>query len=542
MKLFRISLQTKILGLVLTLVLLIIISLTTIFTVMEKEQIERQKGRFILELSKTIALMPSIKNAFYTSDPAKIIQPIVEKIRKQVGAEFIVVGNKEGIRYSHPIPDRIGRHMVGGDNYRALVLGESYISRAVGSLGPSLRGKSPILDDNGQIIGIVSVGIMQQDIKQQIFNNAKKVASIALIAFIIAIIGSSLLARNIRKDTMGLEPYQIAALYKEKNAVIESVREGILVIDKNGLITVMNQTARRLLNFHGDFTGLKIEKVIPNTQMYDILRTGKSQHDVELVLPHNTLIVNRKPIIDKGQVVGAVASFRDKTEIEQMLNTLSEVRKYSEDLRAQTHEFTNKLYVLSGLLQIGEYDEAIKMIQQETETYEFQNRILFDQIYDRKVQAILLGKLAMASEKKLEFRIDNNSSLNVLPEQIKISHLITILGNLIDNAFEAVVDSQHPVVTFFATDLGNDIIFEISDNGCGIKEENLPKIFTRGFSTKPKGDQSRGYGLSNVLKSVELLNGTIEVQKNKMGGTVFTVYLPKFTGGESYEAGQGGHC
>ncbi|WP_027725948.1 ATP-binding protein [Tuberibacillus calidus] len=542
MKLFRISLQTKILGLVLTLVLLIIISLTTIFTVMEKEQIERQKGRLVLELSKTIALMPSIKNAFYTSDPAKIIQPIVEKIRKQVGAEFIVVGNKEGIRYSHPIPDRIGRHMVGGDNYRALVLGESYISRAVGSLGPSLRGKSPILDDNGQIIGIVSVGIMQQDIKQQIFNNAKKVASIALIAFIIAIIGSSLLARNIRKDTMGLEPYQIAALYKEKNAVIESVREGILVIDKNGLITVMNQTARRLLNFHGDFTGLKIEKVIPNTQMYDILRTGKSQHDVELVLPHNTLIVNRKPIIDKGQVVGAVASFRDKTEIEQMLNTLSEVRKYSEDLRAQTHEFTNKLYVLSGLLQIGEYDEAIKMIQQETETYEFQNRILFDQIYDRKVQAILLGKLAMASEKKLEFRIDNNSSLNVLPEQIKISHLITILGNLIDNAFEAVVDSQHPVVTFFATDLGNDIIFEISDNGCGIKEENLPKIFTRGFSTKPKGDQSRGYGLSNVLKSVELLNGTIEVQKNKMGGTVFTVYLPKFTGGESYEAGQGGHC
>jgi len=542
MKLFRISLQTKILGLVLTLVLLIIISLTAIFTVMEKEQIERQKGRFILELSKTIALMPSIKNAFYTSDPAKIIQPIVEKIRKQVGAEFIVVGNKEGIRYSHPIPDRIGRHMVGGDNYRALVLGESYISRAVGSLGPSLRGKSPILDDNGQIIGIVSVGIMQQDIKQQIFNNAKKVASIALIAFIIAIIGSSLLARNIRKDTMGLEPYQIAALYKEKNAVIESVREGILVIDKNGLITVMNQTARRLLNFHGDFTGLKIEKVIPNTQMYDILRTGKSQRDVELVLPHNTLIVNRKPIIDKGQVVGAVASFRDKTEIEQMLNTLSEVRKYSEDLRAQTHEFTNKLYVLSGLLQIGEYDEAIKMIQQETETYEFQNRILFDQIYDRKVQAILLGKLAMASEKKLEFRIDNNSSLNVLPEQIKISHLITILGNLIDNAFEAVVDSQHPVVTFFATDLGNDIIFEISDNGCGIKEENLPKIFTRGFSTKPKGDQSRGYGLSNVLKSVELLNGTIEVQKNKMGGTVFTVYLPKCTGGESYEAGQGGNC
>lgn len=527
MKLFRVSLQTKILGLLITLILLVIVSLTAVFTVMDNEQIERQKGRLALEVSKTVALMPSVRDAFYTSDPSVIIQPIVEKIRKQVGAEFIVVGNKDGIRYSHPVPDRIGKHMVGGDNYRALVLGEYYTSKAVGSLGPSLRGKSPIFDDDGRIIGIVSVGFMQDDIREQIWENELKVGRISLIVLIIAVLGGILLARNIRKDTMGLEPYQIASLYKERSAVIQAVREGILVIDKSGTITIMNQNAQRLLNFEGDYKRMKIEELLPNTHMYEVLDSGEIQQNQEMVLEYKTLIVNRTPIIDKGEVAGVVASFRDKSEVEEMVNTLSEVRKYSEDLRAQTHEFINKLYVLSGLMQLGDYEEAIQMIQSETAAFEFQNRILFDQIHDLKIQAIILGKVAKASEKKIHFIIDENSSLQFLPKHIKISHLITILGNLIDNAFEAVENKHNPEVTFFATDLGDDIIFEVSDNGCGIKEISQSEIFRRGFSTKKSDGDLRGYGLSNVSESVKLLKGNIEVQSGEGKGTVFTVYLPK---------------
>ncbi|MFC7394557.1 ATP-binding protein [Scopulibacillus cellulosilyticus] len=528
MRLFKMSLQTKILGLVLSLVFLIIVLLTASFTYMEGEQIEEQKGQLALQISKTISTMPTIINAFNTDDPSKIIQPIVEKIRKKTGAEFIVVGNKQSIRYSHPNPKRIGHKMVGGDNYRALVLGKSYISKAKGSLGTSLRGKSAIFNHNGQIVGIVSVGFLFEDIKVQIIKNIIKVSLISLAVLIISIFGSILLARNIRKDTMGLEPYQIAALYKERNAILHSVKEGIIAVDKNGVITMMNQTAKHLLNFSGDFHNKKVEEILPTTRLYEVLQTGEPQADKEMVLKNKTVIVNRTPIFDKNnkEVIGVVASFRDKTEIEQMVNTLSEVRRYSEDLRAQTHEFTNKLYVLSGLIQLGEYEQAMNMIQDETAALKFQNRILFDQIKDVKVQAILLGKLGKASEKKIRFDIDSNSSLQSLPKQMTLSHLIIIIGNLIDNAFEAVAGTKDACVNFFTTDLGQDIIFEITDNGAGINEEDISLLFNRGFSTK-SGHEPRGFGLANVKEAINELGGCIEVQSKIGEGSIFIVYLPK---------------
>ncbi|MBM7646170.1 CitB family two-component system sensor histidine kinase CitS [Scopulibacillus daqui] len=526
-------------GLVLSLVFLIIILLTASFTYIEGKQIKEQKGHLALELSKTISSMPEIINAFHTDDPAKIIQPLVEKIRKETGAEFIVVGNKQGIRYSHPDPNRIGHKMVGGDNKRALVSGKSYVSKAKGSLGISLRGKSPVLNDKHQVIGIVSVGFLFQDIKEQMIKNIIKVALISLIVLIVAVFVSILLARNIRKETMGLEPYQIAALYKERNAILQAVKEGIIAVDKNGVITMMNQTAKHLLNLRGDFHNKKIEDVFPATRLYEVLQTGEPQTDQEMILQNRTIIVNRTPIFDKNneEVIGVVASFRDKTEIKQMVNALSEVRRYSEDLRAQTHEFTNKLYVLSGLIQLGEYDKAMDMIRDETAALNVQNRILFDQIKDVKVQAIILGKLGKASEKKIKFNIDTNSSLQSLPEHIKLPHLIIIIGNLIDNAFEAAASVRNAHVNFFTTDLGQDIIFEISDNGMGINEEDIPLLFNRGFSDK-SGHEPRGFGLANVKEAVNELEGIVEVQSKPEEGSAFIVYLPKDSrGGQTNESG-----
>ncbi|WP_318035979.1 sensor histidine kinase [Halobacillus shinanisalinarum] len=523
----RLSLQTKILVLVLSLVLFIIILLTASFTYLEAKEIEKQKAQLALKISKTISFMPEVIEALQTKGSEGIIQPTAERIREEIGAEFIVVGNKEGIRYSHPVPERIGEKMVGEDNYRALVEEEYYTSRAVGSLGPSLRGKSPIFSENGQVIGIVSVGFLMKDIKEQIFHNVLRVSFKSLIVLLLAVAGSVMLSRNIRKDTMGLEPYQIATLHTEKDAILQSTREGLLSYDEAGRVTMMNQTAKKLLNISGGFRHLKIENLLPSSHLYQIFKTGKPQMDQELLLEDKTLIINRTPIFHKDQVKGVVASFRDKTEIEQMLHTISEVKSYSEDLRAQTHEFTNKLYVLSSLLQLGEYEEAVEMIQNETANVEVKNRILFNQIEDSKVQAILLGKIGKASEKKIGFEIDSNSSLQGLPSHINLTHLIVIIGNLVDNAFEAVANhDQHPQVTFFATDLGNDIIFEIHDNGAGIPEENKALLFNRGFTDK-ESLEPRGYGLANVKAAVNQLQGMVEFHSEIGTGTVFTVYLPK---------------
>lgn len=522
----KISLQTRIFGLVLLLGLLLILLLTVFFSYMESKQIEENKGRLALEISKTVSFIPGIIDAFQTSAPSETIQPIADKIRKETGAEFVVIGNKDGTRYSHPMKSMIGKKMKGGDNEKALRDGKYYVSKAKGSLGPSIRGKSPVFNKQGKIIGIVSVGFLLEDVNEQITKNVIKVVFVSLFALLISLLGSTLLARNIRKDTMGLEPYEIAALYKEKNAVLHGVKEGILAINKEGFITMMNQPAKILLHIKGTVRHLKVDGLFPSDYLYEVLRTGTPQVDKQMIWKDNTVIVNCTPLYDEDGISGVVASFRDKTEIDQMLNTISEVRGYSEDLRAQTHEFTNKLYVLSGLLQLGEYQQAVEMIESETQVLRFQNSIVFNQIKDTKVQAILLGKLGKASEKKIKFEINPDSYLEEMSTHFKLSSLIVILGNLIDNAFEAVYGRSSPEVKFFVTDIGSDIIFEIADNGKGISEEHLPNLFERGFTSKT-GTEPRGFGLSNAEEAVTEMNGMIEVQSQPEYGTIFTVYLPK---------------
>jgi CitB family two-component system sensor histidine kinase CitS len=415
--------------------------------------------------------------------------------------------------------------MVGGDNELALLYGQHYTSKATGTLGPSLRGKAPIIDDNGEIIGVVSVGFLIKDIREIVFRNVLKISGVALIILFIGTIAGVILARNIRKDTLGLEPHQIASLYRERNAILFSVKEGIIAIDASGRITMINHSAKEMLDLKEDCVNEPIKTVFPNTKLPDILMLENAGQDIEIEIKDLVLIMNRTPIIENNQVVGVVASFRNKTEIQKMLDTLFEMRRYSEELRAQTHEYTNKLYVLSGLLQLGHYKEAIQMIQHEHKQQEGQNKILFDQIHDQTVQAILLGKISTSSEKKITFIIDDNSSIDQLPEHLNPSDAITIIGNLIDNAFEATSRQTAREVTFFITDVGHDVVIEVSDNGPGIEEDKVDRIFEKGYSTK--GSKSHGFGLTNVKKAVERAGGVIETVNQKQGGAIFTVYLPK---------------
>lgn len=396
----RVSLQTKILVLIIGLILFIIVLLTGIIAHFESEETEIQMGGRALQAATTISFMPTIIEAFEEEYPEEIIQPIVQQVRERIGAEFITVGNIDSIRYAHPEPEKIGKKMVGGDNDQALINGEYYISKAVGSLGPSLRGKAPILNDEGEIIGIVSVGFLVDEVESVAFSKVIKVIGASFIVLVIGIVGGILLARNVRKETQGLEPHEIASLYRDRNAILASVKEGIIAMDKNGYINMINESAKKMLGLSMEDHHKKIEDIFPNTKMYDVLYSGKNVKDDEMILNNRHVIVNRTPIMNNGEVIGVVSSFRDKTELNEMINTLSEVRQYSEDLRAQTHEYTNRLYVLSGLLQLKHYDEAIELIQKESKTTIDQNKVLLQQIKDQTVQAILLGKMGKASEKK----------------------------------------------------------------------------------------------------------------------------------------------
>ncbi|WP_335694340.1 sensor histidine kinase [Neobacillus drentensis] len=525
-------LHTKLmLGIFIVIILIGGIFELTFKNIMESN-LKHEKGTKALSVAQSISNMPEIQKAFSSKNPAAIIQPIAEKIRKQVGAEFIVIGNRQEIRYSHPDPNRLGQKMVGGDNERVFK-GESVISESIGTLGPSLRGKAPIFSD-GKVIGVVSVGYLQTDIEKEVAKIRRKIFITTMIILLGGLLAALLISLNIKRAIFGLEPKEIAWMYQEKHAILESIHEGIIAIDTNGRITVVNETAHKILNVPSNvlLRGKKIEDVIENTYLYEVVRTGLAEYDREFTIFGEIFLVNRIPIFNKkDEVIGAVASFRNKSELSNLIQELSHVKAYAEGLRAQTHEYSNRLYTLLGLIQLGSYKEAIDFISREVDVAQGFISFLMKEIPDPIIAGFILGKVSLASELKIYLTIERDSSFRDLPEEISRDTLVTIIGNLVNNAFDAVRENGkvEKRVSLFLTDLGKDLIIEIEDNGKGINNSISEQIFQNGFSTKNRQSNS-GIGLSLVKEAIAGLGGYITFSSNEGEGTIFTVVIPKHRG------------
>ncbi|MDQ1003371.1 two-component system CitB family sensor kinase [Neobacillus niacini] len=516
-------------------ILLLIISIGIIFEVTFKNIMEtnlkHEIGSKALSVAQSIASMPDIQEAFQAENPADVIQPIAESIRKQVGAEFIVIGNTNEIRYSHPNPKRLGQKMVGGDN--GLVFkGEPVISESIGTLGPSLRGKAPIFHQ-GEVIGVVSVGYLQTDIEKEVVKIQKKIFFATFLILIGGLLAALLISLNIKKAMFGLEPKEIAWMYQEKHAILESIHEGIIAIDTDGRITVVNETAHKILGVPNEtlLRGKRIEEVLENTNLLEVVRNGQAEYDKEIIILGDVFLANRIPIFNKkGDVIGAVASLRNKSELAHLLQELSHVKAYAEGLRAQTHEYSNRLYTLLGLIQLGSYKEAIDFISKEVDVTQGFIQFLMKEIPDPIIAGFILGKVSLASELKVNFLIDRESSFKDIPYEISRDSLVTIIGNLVNNAFEAVKENNgEKRVSLFLTDLGKELIIEVEDNGKGIDSKDNGQIFKEGFSTKDKNSNA-GIGLSLVQTAINSLGGYVTFSSNVGEGTIFTVAIPKSMG------------
>lgn len=524
------KLQTKMILLILGLIICIvgvggIISLNFISSLLEE-----QIGSRALKVAQTVSLIPDIRRELERGDiKQSSIQSIVEKIRLSTGAQFIVVGDKDGRRYSHPVPERIGKFMVGGDNSMALDGGKSYISKATGTLGPSIRGKVPVFNNEGKVIGIVSVGYLIQNVNSLIRGYHIKIITFLTAVILFGVAVTLKITAGLKKAIFGLEPVEIANLLQERTTTLETIREGVLAVDGNGLITTVNQAAFNTLGLEStqDIIGKPIIDIIPQTRILDVLHTGVSQLDRELLVGDKEIIVNRIPMINDGKITGVVSSFRNKDELDILAKKLSQIQKYSEMLRVQTHEYSNKLYTISGLIQIGAYQEAVDLIGSETSGYQELISSLMGIVPDPILAGTILGKYNKAKELKIEFVIDPDSSMVDVPKNIKRETLVTIISNILDNSFEAVHARKESrrFVKLCMTDLGNDLIFEFDDSGEGVQDADRDTIFKKGFSTKDK--QGHGMGLFLVEKALERLRGSISVGSSEFGGATFTVIIPK---------------
>lgn len=524
------KLQTKMILLIFALLLFVAVVGSSFSLQLISTIIEEQIGRRALKISQTIALIPEIKKDLEKGDLRKSrIQFIAEKIRTEIKAQFIVVGDKDGRRYSHPVPERLGKLMVGGDNANALLGGMSYVSRATGTMGPSIRGKSAIFNNSGDVIGIVSVGYLIENMHIIIRTYQTRIIVVFTIVILIGIVAILKITSDFKNAILGLEPKEIASLFQERTATLETIREGIMAIDADGLITTVNQAAFNILSLKQDpdAVGKPVNTVFPESKILDALTSGKSQLDKILILGEKKIIVNRIPIFTDGKVTGVVSSFRDKDELDIVAKKLSQVKKYSEMLRIQTHEYSNKLHTISGLIQIGAYQEAIELIGSETTGYQNLINTLMSIVRDPVLAGTILGKYNRAKELKIDFEIDSDSSMKDIPEHMRREHLVTILGNIIDNSFEALLPlpSHNRKVKLAMTDLGNDLIFDIDDSGPGVGPGLVNKIFQKGYSSKEK--QGHGMGLYLVEKTIGIMGGTVSVGTSELGGAAFTVIIPK---------------
>jgi len=489
--------------------------------------LEEYIGRNALNVSKTVSLTTVVHEGLKNKNSTQI-QLYAESVRKATGARFVVVGDHEGRRYSHPVPERIGKLMVGGDNPRALERGEAYVSKAVGTLGPSMRGKVPIFANSGKVIGVVSVGYLQETVESVTEGYLQRVLLWVFGLFLFGGIGTWLIARNVKQSIFGLEPVEIARLFRERNAILDSIREGVVAINDKGQVTMLDHEAAKILKIPPESgIGTSIESILPQTRMLEVLKSGEEQFDQEMIIGGIEVIVNRVPIWQNDRVAGVVSSFRRKDEIDRMAQELTQIQEYSEVLRTQTHEYSNKLHTLAGLIQLGSHQEALDLIGRETSGYQELLGTLAETVPEPLLSAIILGKYNRAQELRINFQLDPESRMIDIPKKINREKIVTILGNLLENALEAAQEntSGKRTVQLSMTDFGNDLIFEVEDSGSGIEDESVDLSLQHGFTTK--SGTGRGIGLSLVHENLKYLGGHLTVVRSSLGGMRFTIYIPK---------------
>jgi two-component system, CitB family, sensor kinase len=492
------------------------------------EIVSQQMGERALAVALSVASIPELIAAFDDPDPSATIQPIAERIRRETGARYVVVGNTDSLRYSHPLPERLGKRMVGGDNDRALLHGESYVSEATGSLGEAMRGKTPVFDAEGNIVGIVSVGFMLDRVAMDVTEHTSLGWWLVALMIVLGFAGAYLLSRHLKKVILGLEPYEIARLAMEKEAILQSIHEGILAVNREGQITLVNQQARRFLGLPPAerVLGQPIQQVVPNSRLSEVLERGERQFDQEMWLGDHPVVVNRVPILDGGEIEGAVSTFRSRREIVDLSNALSAASRDVDMLRAQAHEYSNKLYTISGMLQLDRIDDALALIHQENARQQEQMSFLMQHVADPVISGTLLGKMTRARELGVALEIDAHSSLcsplTVTGQEV----MMTVIGNLLDNACHAAQQrGDDGQVRLFFTDLGEQLLIEVEDNGPGVAAEHVEAIFDEGFSTKP--GKHRGIGLALVSRLCREHGGAITLEESELGGACFTAVLDR---------------
>lgn len=487
-----------------------------------------------LELARVLAHNPEVINAVDAKNKNQDyeLQNYIENIRKSTDASYIVVVDKEAMRLSHPVADKLGKHFIGDDIYPALEQGAEYSSLASGSLGEAIRNFSPIWL-NGEVIGAICIGYLSKKTSSILLQEFSDIGLLVGIVYFLGLATAIAFLLKVKRTFLDYEPEFIVNKFREHEMVFDSIRDAIIAVDSNMNITTVNNRALQMLSMGA-------------SDKYDYVNHSLSQYSSplsQLILPKQGQFhqgdfnigkleyrANIYPInTPKGNLGHVIVFFPNlnKNELEHEINYL---KNYAEILRSKTHEYSNKLNVISGLLQTNKYDDAIEFIQEETDRYQHVLGHVVSSVNDRAVASLLLAKFNKASDIGVKYNIDVDTNLSAYDKNTS-EKLVTMLANLIDNALLASWQNRKnvpPEVSVYLSDRSHHIILEVEDSGSGVDDDISEHILEFGVSSK-KDDEQSGIGLYLVKQMVSYFSGSIDWERTEKKTTLFSIYLNKST-------------
>ncbi|HEA16420.1 MAG: ATP-binding protein [Pseudoalteromonas prydzensis] len=485
-------------------------------------------GDKALAVATSIASSDDVVKALKNPSNLVVINQEIENLRQLTGADFIVIGDQNAHRIVHPDSNKLGKRMVGGDSQAAL-RGERYISVAQGSLGESIRGKVPVYDEQQNIIGLVSVGFLVQSIEPLIRARIVEIMIWGLLLVVLSIIAAIFIGQRVRNAIFGLQPDEIARLFSEQDAILNTMRSGVIALDPDGRVRKLTQRACEILDKPVACINqsLTLKDLLPEHAEFLLRNQRRKMVGFELFAADKRLVLSRFSLQVQGQADGILLTLRPADELEYLSQQLTKVQAFAELLRVQTHDYSNKLNLIGALIQMGKNEQAIELIGQESQGSQAQIHHLLERIQDPVLAGLLVGKYHKARELNVVLELNPESLLGAIARTEMLERVVSILGNLIDNAIDAAIRAskeREPHVRVTVDETSQTLLFDVEDSGFGLGSDH-EVIFTPQYSSKSGAEH--GIGLYLVKTNLDSCGGSLEIGESDLQGARLSVYIPK---------------
>lgn len=482
-------------------------------------------GQQLLTTARTVAQIPTIINQLENSHTNEQIGHMVEDIQVVNGVDYIVVMDMHRKILTDPLHQTIGTTSQTADEGSAFAE-HTYLSKARGGLGVAMRAFVPIMNNsNSTQVGVVLVGKVLPSLWKTVLTNRTQILITLLLSSFFGVLGSFFLARQMKKEMFDMEPVEIARSLLERTATVNAMHEGIIAVDTRGWITVINDKSKEILGIETrDLNGTPIGETGIDERIIDILKFPEDLYNQELHVGNVTILYSRVAVRLEGNVVGAIMIFQDRTDVAKLAEELTGVRAFVDALRVQNHEFLNKLHTIGGLVELDDREKVLEYIWEITEQREELTRFLSSRLHDLHITGLLLAKVNRGYELGVDVMIDQNSRLSQLPNALDQHDLVAVVGNLMENAFDALKDTERKQLFLKLYQDEQTFTLMVQDNGCGISEDVWDQMFVRGFTTK--SGAAHGYGMSLVKSIVDRSMGQIDIDSQLGKGTRITITIP----------------